>query len=129
MDKPKKILVIEDEPGTLQATLDELNADGFEAMGAKDGESGYEMALKEKPDLMVIDIILPGMNGMMVLAKLRENAWGKKVPAIILTSLEANDKIMKGVIHDEPSFYLVKSRTGLQELSNKVKECLKMSIT
>lgn len=129
MEKTKRILVIEDEPGTQKAIQDELAADGFETLGASDGETGLAMALKEKPDVVLIDILLPGMNGMDVLKKLREDAWGRRVPAILLTSLEANDKIMHGVVEDEPSYYLVKSRTSLQEVSDRVKKCLGLDTT
>lgn len=56
----------------------------FHALGAKDGEEGLELALKEKPDLILLDVIMPKMDGMTMMKKLRKDNWGKKVPIILL---------------------------------------------
>lgn len=122
----KKILVIEDELTTLKSITDELTGVGFPVITATDGITGLEMALANHPDLILLDILLPKMDGMEVLKKLRADGWGKTVPVVVLTSLEANDRVMQGVIEDEPSFYLLKKNWGLQDVTQKIKECLKI---
>ena len=107
--QPKKILIVEDEQDMRQALVDELTREGFQTFEAKNGREGLESALKEHPDLILLDIVMPVMDGMTMMKKLRESAGGKKIPVILLTNLSATDKIMMGIVRDEPSYYLVKS--------------------
>src|SRR5665213_114703 len=114
MEKPingkYKIAVIEDEEIVSKSLVGELEDSGFLVVAAFDGEAGLALVLKEKPDLVLLDIIMPKMDGMTMLTKLRESGdYGKKLPIILLTNLNADDKIMGGVVKNEPSFYLVKS--------------------
>lgn len=120
----KKILVVEDEDVLLRALASVLEEAGFGVIPAHDGEEGLALALSEHPDLILLDIVMPKMDGMTVMKKLRENAWGKKVPIILLTNLVADDRILEGVTRDEPSFYLVKSDWKVSDVPAKVKERL-----
>lgn len=120
----KKILVIEDEPSTLKSIVDELSSAGFSVSSATDGVTGLDAAFKEHPDVVLLDLMLPRQNGLELLKKLRADSWGKNASVIVLTALEANDKIMKSVIKDVPSFYLMKRNWNLFDLTQKVKECL-----
>jgi len=123
----KKILIVEDEIDLREALVDKLGREEFETSGAKDGEEGLEMALRDHPDLILLDIVMPKMDGMTMLKKLREeNEWGKKVPVILLTNLSATDeKIIKAMVENEPSYYLVKSDWKIGDVVKKVKETLK----
>ncbi|MBU0613613.1 response regulator [Patescibacteria group bacterium] len=120
----KKILVIEDEKPLINALSAKLQNEGFQVVEANDGKSGLKAALKHKPDLILLDIILPKMDGIGILENLRENAWGKSAKVIILTNLSDWDSTKKAVnlnVHD----YLVKSDWNIKDVVKKVKSKLK----
>ena len=88
----KRILLIEDEAELSRAIKIRLEAGGFEAISAMDGEEGLEMARKEKPDLIVLDLILPSMSGFDVCRKLKVDKEYKDIPIIVLTAkFQPND--------------------------------------
>lgn len=121
----KKILVVEDEPDMRQALAESLQHEGFDALQAANGGEGLETAISRRPDLIILDILMPKMDGMEMMKKLRQyNAWGKKVPIILLTNLSADDKILPGIVEDEPSYYLVKSEWKIPNIIEKVREML-----
>ena len=121
----KKILIVEDEQDLCEALIDKLGREGFLPRGAKDGEEGLELALKEHPDLILLDIVMPKMDGMTMFKKLREDKWGKNVPVILLTNLSATDeKLIKAMVENEPAYYLVKSDWKINDVVEKVKETL-----
>lgn len=123
----KKILIIEEieDDASLRAVIhDKLSREGFGVIEAKDGEEGLALALSEKPDLILLDIVMPKMDGVTMLKKLREaNEWGKNIPVILLTNLSADNEKMNQMITDyEPAYYLVKSNWSLHDLIEKIKE-------
>ncbi len=121
----KKILIIEDEELELDALVQKFSDEDFEVLTAEDGEIGYEKALAEKPDIILLDLLLPKLEGMDMMKKLRvANSWGKTVPIIILTNLNPDSKIIKGVAEDEPAFCLMKADFTLDQIVEKVKERL-----
>ena len=126
MTKKKKesILIVEDEPTLLRVIAEKLAHEGFIALEAKNGKEGLALALKKRPELILLDIIMPVMDGVTMLAKLRSDAWGKNVPVVILTNLSDERKVSlaieKGVFD-----YLVKSDWTLEDVVKKVKERLK----
>lgn len=118
----KKILLVEDEFACIKLLHEKLTENGFMVVDAEDGKKGLEMAIKEKPDLILLDIKLPKMDGMTMLSLLRKEALGKKIKVIILTNLEPDDKIISQIIKTEPAYYCVKSTMKLDELIDKIKE-------
>lgn len=122
----KKILIIEDEVSQRKALVDKFIREGFSVLEARDGEEGLRVALKEQPNIILLDIIMPKMDGMTVMKKLRqENEWGKKVPIILLTNLSSDDdKTMNRIKEDSPAYYLVKANLKIGDLVEKVKEQL-----
>ena len=121
-----KIAVIEDEEVTSKSLVGELEDADFDVVKAFDGEAGLQLALEEKPDLILLDIVMPKMDGMTMMKQLRESGeFGRHVPIILLTNLNADDKIMGGVTQNEPSYYLVKSSYKVADVVAKVNECLK----
>lgn len=127
MDK-KKILIVEDEESMLNALSDYLETQDFATLMARDGEEGLGIALKEHPDLILLDILMPKMDGMIMLQKLREDEWGKKAPVIILTNVNPNaNTIINSVLQNEPAYYLVKSDVKLEGIVDKIKDVLKMT--
>ena len=120
-----KILIVEDEQAMLTALKDNLSAAGFEhLLVARDGEEGLKIALEEKPDLILLDILMPKMDGMTMLGKLCKDGACKNTKVILLTNLQADESIMKGILLHEPSFYCVKTDFGIDDVIEKVKTTL-----
>ena len=126
MNQNKKILVVEDDAPMLRALIDKLRLEGFAVREAKEGHAGLKIALEEKPDLILLDILMPIMDGLTMLKELRgANTYGKTVPVILLTNLSADkEEIMRTVAETEPSYYLVKPNFTLSQIMAKVKEQL-----
>ncbi len=126
MQNTKTILVvevIEDEQSLLTALREKLAHEGFSFLGAKDGEEGLDLALQNHPDLILLDILMPKMDGLTMLKKLRENEWGKKVPVIILTNFSGDEKIA-AAMENEALDYFIKSDVKLEEVVSRIKEKL-----
>lgn len=121
----KKVLIIEDDEAMLNALYDTLSGEGFGVYKARDGKEGLTSALSEHPDIIVLDILMPEMDGTILMERLREDEWGQKVPVIVLTNVkpEKND-ILDGVIEYRPAYYLVKSDVSLETIVTKIKELL-----
>ena len=119
-----KILLAEDEEELRLAVATELKNNGFEVIEAKNGLEALEAAQTQKPDLVLLDIVMPEMDGMTVLKKIRENDEIKDLSIIMLTNLGTNDQIMEGVVRDTPAYYLVKSDWKMEDIVKMVKEVL-----
>jgi len=119
----KKILFIEDESALQKTLSDYLKKEGYEVISALDGESGLRLAQTQKPDLILLDLILPKMDGFEVLRKLMENPETKEIPVIILTNLERMEDIGRALELGAKT-YLVKANYTLKEVTEKVKKAL-----
>ncbi len=122
-EKDKKILIVDDEALILRTLSDSFKKEGFSVLEANNGKSGLEKALEHKPNLILLDIVMPEMDGMSMLKKLREDEWGKKVPVIILTNLSDSEKVaeaIKSKVYD----FLVKADWQIDDVIKKVREKL-----
>ncbi|HAM96108.1 TPA: response regulator [Candidatus Azambacteria bacterium] len=123
-DQQKAVLLIEDEP-TLQKTISEiLIQEGYKMLNALDGEIGLQMALREKPDLILLDLILPKIDGFEVLENIRKNEATKNIPVIVLTNLENAAAVERALALGALS-YLVKANYELEDVVQKVKQAIK----
>lgn len=122
----KLILVVEDEQLYMSSLVEKIGKEGFSVISAKNGEEGLAAAIKDHPDLILLDLVMPKVDGMTMLGQLRSyNQWGKKVPVYILTSLPSSDeKILKFVDELTPVYYIDKSDITLSDLIEKIKETL-----
>ncbi len=119
----KKILFIEDE-STLQKTFgDILGQGGYKMISALDGKTGLRLAVSEKPDLILLDLILPRMHGFEVLKELKENPKTEEIPVIILTNLERMEDVDRA-IELGATTYLVKTQYTIKEVMEKIKKAL-----
>lgn len=119
----KKILIIEDDR-SLQNALSEMVAqEGYETDSAFDGEAGVQKAIEMKPDLILLDIILPKKDGYEVLAEVKKDERTKDIPVLILTNLEEVDNVRKALDLGATTF-MVKSDFSLKDVMMKVKEAL-----
>ena len=124
-EKLKKVLVVEDEGPLREVVTANLEENGFIALGAGDGKEGLNVALVEHPDLILLDIIMPKMDGVAMLKELRKDDWGKDVPVIMLTNLEDSGKVAEATEAGAYD-YLIKIDWKLQDVVNKIKEKLGM---
>lgn len=119
----KKILIVDDEQDLREALHTVLHAAGFAVIEAGDGETGLALAFAEKPDLILLDIGMPKMNGHQVLAKLRKDPWGDKVPVLLLTNYDDVRNITEG-IERKGDAYIMKANESLESIVKRVKQYL-----
>lgn len=119
----KVILIVEDEMSLLRVLEQKFKQEGFEVVLAKDGLEGLQKFKEQVPDLMLVDIIMPHLDGITMLGKIRQEPNGKNVPAILLTNLSDAEKAQEGIKHGVYD-YLVKAEWKLADVVSKVKEKL-----
>lgn len=120
----KKILIVEDEQPYLKLLNDQLKSLDYKVMTAANGKIGLDIARKEKPDLILLDIRMPVMDGVTMLQQLREDSWGKDVDVIMLTNLD-DSKNISDAMHEKLSRYIVKSESTLASVIAEVNTLLK----
>ena len=119
----KRILFVEDESALQKTFGDLLRGEGYEMISALDGEVGLRLAKEKKPDLILLDLILPRIHGFDVLKKLKEDPETKEIPIIVLTNLERIGDVNKA-IELGATTYLVKAQYSLEEVIEKIKKAL-----
>ena len=124
IDKKRKILIIEDDETVCAMYRIKLEQEGFLAIIADNGARGLELAIKEKPDLIMLDIIMPQLDGFSVLRELRLNKKTKDIPIIILTNLGTDEDKNKGKGLGATDYW-VKANFTPAEISLKIKEYFK----
>ncbi|HEX9502745.1 MAG TPA: response regulator [Patescibacteria group bacterium] len=124
VDKKIKVLIVEDEEILLTALCEELKQEGFEVVGAKDGMEGVEKAVSEKPDLILLDLVMPRLDGIGALKQMKENPETKDIQVVILTNLSDYDKVSEALSLGAMD-YLVKANYRLEELVAKIKTVMK----
>ena len=126
MDQKKKILLIEDDKFLLKLYSDKLNREGFEVSMSITGEEGLGKVAAEKPDLVLLDIILPQKNGFDILSEIKLNSATKNIPVIILTNLGQDSDIKTGFELGAVD-YLVKTDFSITKLPEIVRKYLASS--
>ncbi|TSC95256.1 MAG: two-component system, OmpR family, alkaline phosphatase synthesis response regulator PhoP [Parcubacteria group bacterium Licking1014_1] len=119
-----KILIVEDEDFLIKALKDNLIVEGFTIDTAKDGEEAVKMIGKNKPDLILLDLLMPKKDGFYVLEELKKNPKWKSIPVIVLSNL-GDETTTKRAMEIGVKDYLEKSRHPIEEVIKKVKEYLK----
>lgn len=124
--KQKTILIIEDETSVKKILRDVLQKENFLVIEAPNGKKGVDIAREMHPDLILLDVLMPVMDGMTALKEIRKDAWGSRVPVIILTNLSATkEEIVEDMIEGKPMYYLIKSDWKIFDVVKKIKEILK----
>jgi len=118
----RKILIIEDDRALQSALIEILLQEGYETMSAFDGEEGLKRTEEEKPDLILLDLILPKKDGYEVLTEL-QNSPNKNIPVLILTNLEEIDNVQKALDLGAKTF-MNKSDFSIKDIVGKIKENL-----
>ena len=103
----KKVLVVDDDKDCVQLVKDFLESRGFEIVTAVEGETGLAKAKALKPDLIILDVMMPLMDGITVLQKLKENPVTQSIPVIMLTAKDRDEDVLKGYKHGA-EYYITK---------------------
>jgi NarL family two-component system response regulator LiaR len=118
----KKILVVEDEPMIRRALVEKISEEkSFIVMSTKDGKEGLEAALREHPDFILLDLVMPVMDGMEMLSHLREDEWGKKARVMFLSNLADSEKVAEGVAKGVHEF-MIKSNVDVSGILAHIKK-------
>jgi DNA-binding response OmpR family regulator len=119
----ENILIIEDDKFLRELISRKIINEGFKMEEAIDGEEGLKKLQEVKPDLILLDLILPGLDGFEVLERIKDNPSTSMIPVLILSNLGQRDEIEKGLKLGAVDF-LVKAHFTPEEIVNKVKEIL-----
>ncbi len=118
-----KILIVEDDPLMSRMYQKIFTFDGYDVVMAADGQEGLDKAREVKPTLMLLDVMMPKMNGLEVLTKIKADPETKTIPVVMLTNLagqqDAEAALAKGAVK-----YIIKSEHEPSEVSGMVKEIL-----
>lgn len=121
---PRKILIIEDDKFLRELITRKLVNEGYQTIEAVDGEEGVRTAKAEKPDLILLDLILPGIDGFEALARIRKDQETANLPVIILSNLGQKEDIERGLKLGATD-YLIKAHFSPGEIIEKVASILK----
>lgn len=119
-----KILIVEDEELAIKAITKRILAEGFSIDVARDGDEALEKINESKPDLILLDLIMPKLDGISVLKQLKKDEATKNIPVIILTNLVFDDKKIEEVLKSGNTDYLIKVDHSLNDIVKRIKEKL-----
>ncbi len=118
-----KIALVEDDPFLSSMYTTKFELEGFQVVSANDGVNGVSLIKKEIPDLVLLDIMMPKMNGFDVLKEIKSNEKTKDIPVILLTNLNQTDEVEKGMDLGAVD-YLTKAHFMPSEVVDKIKKVL-----
>lgn len=119
-----KILLIEDDKFLRELIIQKLGKEGFDVSEAPEGESGLSKMKEERPDLVLLDLILPGIDGFEVLSRMKKDTELGSIPVIILSNLGQKDDVQKGMDLGAED-YLIKAHFTPGEIVEKIRATLK----
>lgn len=119
----KKILIVEDDSAIGKILLNKLNEEGYVAFLETNGRDGLERALTEQPDLIILDLMMPIMDGLTMLKELRKHEWGKTAKVLIMTNI-TNDEKLQEALENGVFEYLVKANWELGHVLDKINNML-----
>lgn len=123
MNEQKKVLIIEDDDFLVQMYATKLELEGFDVVMATDGAKGLKMAGKELPDLVLLDLNLPVMDGFEVLEQLKNNKETKDIPVLVLTNFGQKEKVDQ-CLNMGAEDYLIKAHFVPSEVIDRIKKII-----
>jgi DNA-binding response OmpR family regulator len=122
-EEKNMVCIIDDDPNILEIYGIKLKNEGFKVITAENGEKGIELITEKKPDIILLDIMMPVKDGIGVLVDLKNDVKLAKIPVIILSNV-SDDKLVEKVGEFSTHFYIVKSLTSPQKIAGLIKETL-----
>ena len=123
MSDGKKVLIIEDDDFLIQMYATKLELENFSVLMATDGAKGLKMVAKERPDLVLLDLNLPVMDGFAVLEELKKNSETRAIPVLVLTNYGQKDKVDK-CLNLGAEDYLIKAHFVPSEVIDRIKKII-----
>lgn len=117
---PKKVLIVEDEKALADALSIKFKHIGFEVFRGENGQEGLDLFVAHKPDIILLDLMMPIMDGKSMLRALREIPEGKTVPVIVLTNAGDIDNMRETHLYYNANDFLIKSNISLEQVVEKV---------
>lgn len=124
-DKKTKVLIVDDDTFLASIYATKLELEGFGVVQAHDGEEGVKAAMREMPDLILLDVLMPKLDGFEALKKLKADEQTKNIPVIMLTNLGQKEDIDKG-INEGAVDYLIKAHFVPAEAVDKIRKVLNL---
>lgn len=121
-----KVLVIEDDKFLRELLVSKLKKEGYAALEAVDGEAGMEVAKKEEPHIILLDLVLPGTSGFEILSSLKNQAGTANIPIIVLSNLGSREDIDRALALGAKEF-LIKAHHTPQEIIDAIRKVLDQS--
>ena len=118
-----KILIVEDDNFLVDMYTTKFELEGFQVVSADNGEKGIELAQSESPDIILLDILMPKMDGFSTLIELKKDDATKDIPVILLTNLGQKEDVKKG-FELGAAGYLIKAHFMPSEVVDKIKKIL-----
>jgi response regulator RpfG family c-di-GMP phosphodiesterase len=122
----KKILIVDDELPLLKIMTDEFVGQGFKVITAQNGADGFKAAIENHPDLIILDIRMPVMDGIAMVKKLRQDKWGSDAAVMVLTNVGDSENVST-LMNDKITNFYVKTDWKLEDIVKQVKERLPLS--
>lgn len=119
----KSVLIVEDEQKIRKALATALQRAGYDVIEAPDGLEGLDQVLKHRPNLVLLDLVMPKMDGFTMLTKLREHDSAEDLPVIILTN-SVSEQSALGELADTTQGYFIKANISLKEITEAVKKLI-----
>lgn len=119
----KKILIVEDDSDLMEIMSFRIKQAGYQIVQASDGRQGYQTALREHPDLILLDIMMPEVTGLEMLKALRQDGWGSKVHVFMLTSINRSKEMTESMNYNVDK-YIIKADIKYDELLASIKQYL-----
>lgn len=121
----RTIAIVEDDNSIAEMYRMKFEADGYKVGTAPNGKLGLELIEKLKPDVVLLDLMMPEMNGDEMLARMRKTKWGKKIPVVVLTNL-GEAEVAEHVLENNVAGFIVKAQLTPAEVAEKVKQVLSL---
>jgi DNA-binding response OmpR family regulator len=123
MNKKNTVLIVEDETDLRGLLKKKLTDENFEVFEAENGKTGLEVSLSKHPDIILLDVIMPVMDGLSMLEELRKNEWGKSAKVIVLSNLNEAEKVSESLEKNIYN-YLIKANWEPDDIVKLIKKSL-----
>ncbi len=122
-----KVFLIDDDSNIRTLYGGQFQRHGFDVKVVLNGKQALEALSTYKPEVILLDMMMPEMDGMVFLKELRTNSDANNIPVIILTNLEATDDVLEGILKYKPAYYMLKFNTAPEDIVQKINDVLQVS--
>jgi len=123
--KKISVLIVEDDADIRELYSDAVESVGLHVLKAADGSEGVKLALEHHPDVILMDIMMPVMNGHKAVNEIRKDSWGKTAKVVYLTNLSDAENVITAVSQGSEE-YIIKANTSIKEIINKVRTAMNL---